>query len=82
MMLLLRPTQDVCLGVASCSLRLLCWYFKPNKKGYSMPEDLVVDCFDIANGDIDKFISMLTMHGVTKGNAVDWYHLLRAALEK
>ena len=52
------------------------------KKGYGMPEDLVVDCFDIANGDIDKFISMLTMHGVTKGNAVDWYHLLKAALEK
>lgn len=47
-----------------------------------MPIDLVVDCFDIANGDIDKFISMLTVNGVTQGNAVDWYKLLEAALEK
>jgi hypothetical protein len=52
------------------------------KKGSCMPIDLVVDCFDIANGDIDKFISMLTVNGVTQGNAVDWYKLLEAALEK
>ena len=47
-----------------------------------MPHNLIVDCFDIANGDIERFCLMLSRNGVSRGNAVDWYKLLEAALEK
>lgn len=47
-----------------------------------MPPDLIVDCFGIANGDIERFCLMLSRNGVSQGNAVGWYKLLEAALEK